>query len=94
MKKQTQEQKLERANELGKILNDYIIIEDNERPFVGNVGILKVMDELQKEYDSELKAFAKEFFDAGYSYGYDIADERGALDVPDFEKFFNDKMIK
>lgn len=53
------EKKLEKATEYGKILNDYIIIDANERPFIGNIGIAKVMDEMKKDFEQQLIQLGK-----------------------------------
>jgi hypothetical protein len=54
------DKKIEELNEYCKILNDYITIEDGERPFVGNIGMLIVMSEIKKEFQSQLLSLGKE----------------------------------
>lgn len=56
----TQKEKIEQADEYGKILNDYIISVYEDRPFIGNIGILKVMDEMKKDFEQQLIALGKE----------------------------------
>jgi hypothetical protein len=56
----TPKEKIEQADEYGKILNDYIISVYEDRPFIGNIGILKVMDEMKKDFEQQLIALGKE----------------------------------